>query len=53
MDYCIRCNPVSELQKDADGELFCQFHGSQFILETRSDPVAEVVEPVVEPVAAE
>lgn len=37
MKLCIRCNPVSELLTDENGELYCRWHGKNFLLEERED----------------
>lgn len=51
MKVCARCNPISELLTDESGELYCRFHGKDYVLEERADPVVEaVVDPVVTPV---
>jgi len=41
MKFCIRCNPVSQLQVDENGEDFCLFHGKDYWLEVRPDPGPE------------
>ena len=44
MRVCIRCNPVSQLLTDENGEEYCAVHGKDFWLEVQPDPV-EVEEP--------
>lgn len=41
MRVCIRCNPVSILLKDENGEEYCYLHGKEFIAEDQPDPVVE------------
>jgi hypothetical protein len=39
MKVCANCNPISELLTDADGKLYCRFHGYDYKLEEVPDPV--------------
>ena len=38
MKVCARCNPISELLTDENGELYCRFHGKDYVMEERTDP---------------
>lgn len=33
MKVCIRCNPVSELLTDPEGNEYCHIHGLEFLAE--------------------
>jgi hypothetical protein len=48
MKVCANCNPISELLTDESGELYCRFHGQNYRLEEREDPLEAPAETPVE-----
>lgn len=53
MEFCIRCNPVSMLVKDENGDLICRYHEKNYLLEHHDDLSVVIEFPPIEPPAVE